>query len=144
MAGLGFESFKPGFCRATVLPPTSQIPLVKKTQFNPMTELDLLNRTARQLMKRYCKAIIAFGLIGGCATAARTPLEADNPANPSAPEASVRLPHNALAVDDLTRKTRQILAKSAEQQQTDQSGPPSSDQRGQQLQIMPDMKMPQE
>jgi hypothetical protein len=95
-------------------------------------------------MKRYCIALVAFSLTGGCATTAPTALEADNPANPSAPEASVRLAHNPLAIDDLTRKTRQILAKSAEHQQADQSGPPSSDQRGQQLQLMPDMKMPQE
>lgn len=95
-------------------------------------------------MKRYCIALIAFGLIGGCVATAPTPLEADNPASPSAPEASVRLPHNPLAVDNLTRKTRQILAKSAEHQQTDENGPPSGGQRGQQLQIMPGMNMPQE
>jgi hypothetical protein len=72
-------------------------------------------------------------------------MTADNPASPSAPEATVRPLRNALGVDDLTRKSRQILAQAAKQQQQwDQSGPVSGDQQGQQMQNMPGMQMPQQ
>lgn len=95
-------------------------------------------------MKPYSVALIAFGLLGGCATTSRPSMTGDNPASPSAPEAIARPLHNALAVDNLTRKTRQIFAQSAKQQQGDQSAPASSEQQGQQMQNMPGMNMPQE
>jgi hypothetical protein len=86
------------------------------------------------------------------------PLTADNPASPSAPEATVRPFRNALGVDDLTKKNRQILAQAAKlQQKWDQSGPVSGDQQmprqqasptptpqPHQMDQMPGMKMPQE
>jgi hypothetical protein len=94
-------------------------------------------------MNLYCIPIVALGLLAGCTTAPPPPLTADNPASPSAPEATVRPLRNGLGVDDLTRKSRQILAQAAEQQQRwDQSGPVSGDQQGQQMQNMPGMKMP--
>jgi hypothetical protein len=76
-------------------------------------------------MNRYSIAIVALGLLAGCATAPTPPLTADNPANPSAPEATIRPLRNALGVDDLTKKSHQILAQAAKQQQQqwDQSGP---------------------
>src|SRR4029077_4457316 len=84
-------------------------------------------------MNRYSIPLIVLSLLAGCATAPPPPLTADNPASPSAPEATVRPLRNALGADDLTRKSRQILAKAAEQQQRwDQSGPVSGDQQGQQ------------
>src|SRR6266481_4220861 len=96
-------------------------------------------------MNRYSILLVALGLSVGCATAPIPPLRADNPANPSAPEATIRPLHNALGVDDLTKKSRQILAQAAKQQQQwDQSGPDSGDQQGQQMQNMPGMQMPQE
>ena len=96
-------------------------------------------------MNRYSILLIALGLLAGCATAPPPPLTADNPASPSAPEATVRPLRNALGVDDLTKKSRQILAQAAKQQQQwDQSGPVSGDQQGQQMENMPGMQMPQQ
>lgn len=93
-------------------------------------------------MNQYSVPIVALGLLAGCATAPAPPLRADNPANPSAPEAPVRPLHNALDVDDLTRKSRQILAQAAKQQQQwDQSGPDSGEQQGQQMQNLPGTQM---
>ena len=93
-------------------------------------------------MNRYSILLVALGLLAGCATAPPPPLKADNPASPSAPEATVRPLRNALAVDDLTKKSHQILAQAAKQQQQwDQSGPVSGDQ---QMQNMPGMQMPQQ
>jgi hypothetical protein len=95
-------------------------------------------------MNRYSTVLIAFGLLGSCATAPSPPLRADNPADPSAPEATIRPLRNALDVDGLTMKSRRILAQAAKQQQQwDQSGPDSGDQQGQQMQNMPGMQMPQ-
>jgi hypothetical protein len=48
-------------------------------------------------------------------------------------------------VDALTKKSRQILAQAAQQQQQwDQSGPVSGDQQGEQMQNMPGMQTPQQ
>ena len=96
-------------------------------------------------MNRYSILLIVLSVLAGCATAPPPPLTADNPASPSAPEATVRPLRNALGVDDLTRKSRRILAQAAEQQQRwDQSGPVSGDQQGQRTQNMPGMQMPQQ
>ena len=96
-------------------------------------------------MNRYAIPLVALGLLAGCATAPPPPLTADDPANPSAPEAAVRPLRNALGVDDLTKKSRQILAQAAkEQQQGDQSGAASGDQQDQGTQNMPGMQMPQQ
>ena len=96
-------------------------------------------------MNRYSILLVALGLLAGCATAPPPPLTADDPANPSAPEAAVRPLRNALGVDDLTKKSRQILAQAAkEQQQWDQSGAASGDQQDQGTQNMPGMQMPQQ
>jgi hypothetical protein len=96
-------------------------------------------------MDRYSKLLVALGLLAGCATAPPPPLTADNPASPSASEATVRPFRNALEVDDLTKKSRQTLTQAAiQQQQWDQSGPVSGDQQGQQMQNMPGMQMPQQ
>jgi hypothetical protein len=93
-------------------------------------------------MNRYSIPLIAWGFLAGCATAPPPPLRADNPANPSAPEAIIRPLRNALGVDSLTRKSRQILAQATkQQQQSDQSGPDSGDQQGKQMQNMPGMQM---
>jgi hypothetical protein len=80
------------------------------------------------------------GLLVGCATAPPLPLTADNPASPSAPEATVRPLHNALGADDLTKKTRQIFAQAAKQQQTSPTPTPQPGQMDQ----MPGMNMPKE
>jgi hypothetical protein len=96
-------------------------------------------------MNRYSILLVALGLLEGCATAPPPPLTADNPASPSAPEATVRPLRNALGVDDLTRKSRQILAQAAKQQQEwDQGGPVSGGQQGQQMQNMRGMQMPRQ
>jgi hypothetical protein len=95
-------------------------------------------------MNRYSIPLIALGLWTGCTTAP-PPLTADNPASPSAREAPVRATPNALVADGLTKKTRQILAQTAtEQQQSDQSGPEAGDQKGQKMQMMPNMPSPQQ
>jgi hypothetical protein len=96
-------------------------------------------------MNRYSILLIVLSLLADCATAPPPPLKADNPANPSAPEATIRPLRNALGLDDFTRKSRQILAQAAKQQQQwDQSGPDAGDQQGQQMQNMPGMQMPQQ
>src|SRR6202047_5460602 len=96
-------------------------------------------------MNRYSILLVALGLLEGGATPPPPPLTADNPASPSAPEATVRPLRNALGVDDLTKKSRQILAQAAKQQQQwDQSGPVSGGQQGQQMENMPGMQMPQQ
>jgi hypothetical protein len=96
-------------------------------------------------MNRYSIPIVALVLLAGCTTAPTPPLTADDPANPSAPEATMRPLRNALGVDNLTKKSRRILAQAAKQQQQwDQSGPDSGDQQGQQMQNMPGMQMPEQ
>jgi hypothetical protein len=96
-------------------------------------------------MNRYSILLVALGLLAGCATAPPPPLTADSPANPSAPEGTIRPLRNAPGVDDLTKKSRQIFAQAAKQQQQwDQSGPVSGGQQGQQMQNMPGMQMPQQ
>jgi hypothetical protein len=91
-------------------------------------------------MNRYSIPLIAL-LFAGCATAPPPPLTADDPASPSAPEATIRPLRNALGPDDLTKKTRQIFAQAAKQQQ--QASPTPIPQQGQMNQ-MPGMNMPQE
>ena len=91
-------------------------------------------------MNRYSMLLVALGLLVGCATAHPPPLTADNPASPSAPEATIRPLRNALGVDDLTKKTRQIFAQAAKQQQTSPAPTPQQ----QQMDQMPGMNMPQE
>jgi hypothetical protein len=91
-------------------------------------------------MNRYSIPLIAFLLIG-CATAPPPLLTADDPASPSAPEATVRTLRNALRADDLTKKTRQIFAQAAKDQQ--QASPTPTPQQGQ-MDQMPGMNMPKE
>jgi hypothetical protein len=83
--------------------------------------------------------LVALGLLAGCATAPPSPLTADSPASPSAPEAIEHPLRNAVAADDLTNKTRQIFAQADKQQ--DQSSPTPMPQQ-QQMDQMPGMKMP--
>jgi hypothetical protein len=90
-------------------------------------------------MNRYSLPLVALGLLAGCATAPPPPLTADNPASPSAPEAAVRPLGNALAADDLTKKTRQIFAEADKQR--DKPSPTPTPQQ-QQMDQMPGMKMP--
>ena len=93
-------------------------------------------------MNRYSILLIVFSLLAGCATVPPPPLTADNPASPSAPEATVHPFRNALGVDNLTRKSRQIFAQAAEEQQQQASPTPMPQQH--QMDQMPGMKMPQE
>src|SRR5689334_9254002 len=96
-------------------------------------------------MNRYPILLAAFGLVAGCTTAPPPPLTADHPASPSAPEVTVSPLRNALGVDDLTKKSRQILAQAAKrQQQWDQSGPVSGGRHGQQMENTPGMQMPRQ
>ena len=90
-------------------------------------------------MNRYSLALVALGLLAGCVTAPLPPLSADSPASPSAPEAIEPPLHNALALDDLTRKTRRIFAQA--DKQPDQPSPTPMPQQ-QQMDQMPGMKMP--
>jgi len=91
-------------------------------------------------MNRYSILLVALGLLVGCATTPPPPLTADNPASPSAPEATIRPLRNALGADDLTKKTRQIFAQAAKQQQTSPTPTPQPGQMDQ----MPGMNMPKE
>jgi hypothetical protein len=96
-------------------------------------------------MNRYSIPIVVLGLLAGCTTIPTPPLTADNPANPSAPEATIRPLRDALGADDLTKKSRQILAQAAkEQQQWGQSGPDSGEQQGRQMQNMAGTQMRQQ
>ena len=90
-------------------------------------------------MNRYSIPLVASGLLAACATAPPPPLTPDNPASPSAPEAAVHPLGNPLAADNLTKKTREILAQAGEQQ--DQPSPtPIPEQH--EMDQMPGMKMP--
>jgi hypothetical protein len=90
-------------------------------------------------MNRYSISLVALGLLAGCATAPLPPLAPDNPASPSAPRAALRPMRNTLAADNLTKKTREILAQAGKQQ--DQPSPtPIPEQH--QMDQMPGMKMP--
>jgi hypothetical protein len=88
-------------------------------------------------MNRYPLPLIALGLLAGCAATPTPPLSADSPASPSAPEAIEHPIRNAVAVDDLTKKTRQIFAQANKQKPL-----PASTPQQQQMDQMPDMKMP--
>jgi hypothetical protein len=94
---------------------------------------------------QYLITLIALGVLAGCATAPPPPLTADDPASPSATKAPVRTIRNALGTDGLTRKTRQILAQAAkEQQQSNQSGQVAGDRNGEDVKNMPDLQPPQQ
>jgi hypothetical protein len=67
-------------------------------------------------MNSYSALLVAFGLLAGCATAPLPLLTADDPANPSTPETTLRPHPDALGVDDLTKKTRRLLAQTATEQ----------------------------
>ena len=90
-------------------------------------------------MNRHSIQLIGLSLLAGCVTAPPRPLTADNPASPSAPEAAVRPFRNALAADDLTKKTREILAQAGKP--GDQPSPPPIPEQ-EQMNQMPGMKMP--
>ena len=90
-------------------------------------------------MSRHSIPLVALGLLAGCVTVPSPPLIADNPASPSAPEAAVRPLRNALAADDLTKKTREILAQAGKPE--DQPSPPPIPEQ-EQMNQMPGMKMP--
>ena len=92
-------------------------------------------------MNRNCILLAALSLLAGCTTAPAPPLTADNPASPSAPQATIRPFRNPFGIDDLTMKTRQIFAQAAKQQQQ-QASPTPTPQQGNMNQ-MPGMKMPQ-
>jgi hypothetical protein len=91
-------------------------------------------------MNRSSILSVALGFLVGCASAPPPPLTADNPASPSAPEATIRPLRNALATDDLTKKTREIFAQAAQQQQASPTPTPQPGQTDQ----MPGMNMPKE
>jgi hypothetical protein len=67
-------------------------------------------------MNRYFVTLIASGLLAGCAMDAPPPLTADDPASPAAPQAPGHATPDALGIDGLTRKSRQILQPSQEEQ----------------------------
>jgi len=90
-------------------------------------------------MNRCSIPLIALGVLAGCSTAAPPPLTADDPASPSAPEAIESPVRNALAADDLTKKTRQIFAHADKQQEQPS---PTPEPQQQQMDQMPGMKMP--
>jgi hypothetical protein len=89
-------------------------------------------------MIRRSIALIVAGVMAGCATTPPS-LTVDNPASSSAPEATEQPLRNALAVDDLTKKTRRILGQA--DKQPDRPSPASTPQQ-QQMDQMPGMKMP--
>ena len=88
-------------------------------------------------MNRCSIPLIAVGVLAGCATAPPPRLATDNPASPSAPEAIEHPLRNPLAADDLTKKTREILAQAGEQQPA-----PTPLPEQHQMDQMPGMKMP--
>jgi hypothetical protein len=87
-------------------------------------------------MNRSSILLIAAGVMAGCATVHTPLLTPDNPANPSAPVAVEHPLRNALAADDLTKKTRQIFAQANKEQEQ-----PSPTPQQQQMDQMPGMKM---
>ena len=90
-------------------------------------------------MNRAFIPLIVANILTACTTTPVPPLTADNPANPSAPVAVERPLRNALAADDLTKKTREIFAQSQNQQGQPY---PTPTPQNQQMNQMPGMKMP--
>jgi hypothetical protein len=88
-------------------------------------------------MSRSPILLVVLSLLASCATAPRLPLSADSPASPSAPEAMEQPLRNALVVDDLTKKTRQIFAQADKQKPS-----PALTPQQQQMDQMPGMNMP--
>jgi hypothetical protein len=89
-------------------------------------------------MNRYSIPLVALSLLAGCVTAPPPPLTPDNPASPSAPEATAHPLGNPLAVDSLTKKTREMLAQAGKQQGQPSPTPIPESKMDQ----MPGMKMP--
>ena len=87
-------------------------------------------------MNQACLLLIVFAFLVSCATTTAPPATADNPASPLATEAKWRPLPNSLSADDLTRKTRQILASGGTQHE--QPSPTQPSEMGQ----IPGMKMP--
>jgi hypothetical protein len=87
---------------------------------------------------KYSIPLVALSLLGGCVTAPPPSLSADNPANPSAPEDGGQPLHRPLAVDDLTRKTRELLSQAGKLQDQPSSAPIPEEQ---QMDQMSGMKM---
>ena len=87
-------------------------------------------------MNRYSLPLVALGLLAGCATAPPPPLTADNPASPSAPEAISRPLRYTLMPDDLSKKTRKLLAQADKQEEAPSPTPAQGQSQ------MPGMKMP--
>ena len=88
---------------------------------------------------KYFIPFVALGLLGGCVTVPSPSLTADNPASPSASEAGGQPLHNSLAANDLTRKTRELLAQAGKSPDQPSSTPIPEPQ---QMDQMPGMKMP--
>jgi len=90
-------------------------------------------------MNRFTILLVVLGFLAGCASVPPPSLTADNPASPSAPEATVPPPRNTLLLDNLTKKTREIFAQTGKAQEQPS---PTPVQGQEQMNQMPGMKMP--
>jgi len=90
-----------------------------------------------QVIERFFTSLLALSFLAGCAAAPPPPMTANNPANPSAPEASIRPLHNALGTDSLTRKSHQILAQSGKERQQSDPGGLAGDQKQPEIKNLP-------
>ena len=87
-------------------------------------------------MNRFCIVVVTLSLLAACVSQPLPPLTVDNPASPSAPEATSRPLRYTLMPDDLTKKTRKMFAQ-ADKQEEEPSPTPAQGQNQ-----MPGMKMP--
>jgi hypothetical protein len=90
-------------------------------------------------MNRFCIVVVTLSFLAACASEPPPPLTADNPASPSAPEATSRPLRYALMPDDLTKKTRKMLAQADEPQEEPSPTPAQGEN---QMPQMPGIKMP--
>jgi hypothetical protein len=98
-----------------------------------------LDRSPRRAMNRYSASLLALGLLASCAPISPSVSSTDDPANPEAPEATVRPIRDVLGADSLTRKSRQILAQAANERQLDQSSQDAGHEQGGQMKDGPGM-----
>ena len=83
--------------------------------------------------------IVAFGFVAACASEPPPALTPENPASPSAPEATSRPLGYALMPDNLTKKTRELFTNESKYEEQPS---PTPAEGGNGMGQMPGMKMP--
>ena len=80
-------------------------------------------------MNHYAILIVTFGFVAACASEPPPALTPENPASPSAPEASSRPLRYALMPDNLTKKTRELFANADKREEHPSPTPAQGENR---------------